>query len=92
MQKKALFLSLVILLTLLSYANSFNNKLVWDDEYLIEKNLYIRSSGNIFRIFTTDIGAGSGKTYYYYLDVVTVGGVKNRFSGIISRTTPEPER
>lgn len=33
-----------------------------------------------------------GRTYYYYLDVVTVGGIKNRFSGIISRTTPEPER
>ena len=33
-----------------------------------------------------------GKTYYYYLDVVTVGGIKNRFSGIISRTTPEAGR
>ena len=32
-----------------------------------------------------------GRTYYYYLDVVTVGGVKSRFSGIISRTTAEAE-
>lgn len=30
----------------------------------------------------------SGKTYYYYLDAVSVTGIKQRFSGIIDRTTP----
>jgi hypothetical protein len=30
-----------------------------------------------------------GVTYYYYLDVVSEAGIKQRFSGIISRTTPE---
>jgi len=35
-----------------------------------------------------DDAVESGKTYYYYLDAVTVSGVKQRFSGIIDRTTP----
>lgn len=35
-----------------------------------------------------DDNVESGKTYYYYLDVVLVTGVKQRFSGIIDKTTP----
>lgn len=35
-----------------------------------------------------DDSVESGKTYYYYLDAVTVTGIKQRFSGIIDRTTP----
>jgi hypothetical protein len=30
-----------------------------------------------------------GVTYFYYLDVVSDAGKKQRFSGIISKTTPE---
>ena len=30
-----------------------------------------------------------GVTYYYYLDVVSEAGIKQRFSGIIARTTDE---
>ncbi len=29
-----------------------------------------------------------GRTYYYYLDVVSRAGAKQRFSGVISKTTP----
>ena len=29
-----------------------------------------------------------GRTYYYYLDVISRAGAKQRFSGVISKTTP----
>ena len=35
-----------------------------------------------------DDAVESGKTYYYYLDAVSLTGIKQRFSGIIDRTTP----
>jgi hypothetical protein len=30
-----------------------------------------------------------GRTYYYYLDAVAETGVKQRFSGVVSKTTPD---
>jgi len=32
-----------------------------------------------------------GRTYYYYLDVVSENGIKQRFSGVISRTPPDAD-
>ncbi|MBN2096905.1 MAG: tetratricopeptide repeat protein [Candidatus Omnitrophica bacterium] len=46
---------LIITLGLLTYANSWSNGFVWDDEYLIVKNSYIRDGGKISDIFTSGL-------------------------------------
>ncbi len=46
------------------------------------------ASEHSYRFDDTDVEVG--KTYYYYLDLVSEGGIKQRFSGILSRTTEAP--
>lgn len=50
-----LFLSLIILMAVLLYRNTFQNEFVWDDCFLIVDNLYIRSIEFLPDIFTTDL-------------------------------------
>lgn len=38
-----------------------------------------------------DEDVASGRTYHYYLDVITDAGAKQRFSGVLSRTVVGPE-
>ncbi len=40
----------------------------------------------------TDHGVVAGTTYFYYLDVVSTGGIKQRFSGVLSRVAPDPDK
>lgn len=59
----------VILITALGfivYGNSLQGKFVWDDEYLIQRNTYTRSFTSLPKIFTQDIGAGSGRFFGFY--------------------------
>jgi len=57
---------LIVALGLIIYGNSLGGKFLWDDEYLIQRNTYIRSFSNIPKIFTQDIGAGSGRSFGFY--------------------------
>jgi hypothetical protein len=36
----------------------------------------------------TDTTVEAGKTYFYYLDTVSTGGQKARFSGVMAKTIP----
>jgi tetratricopeptide (TPR) repeat protein len=62
----------------IAYSNSLTGGFIWDDEYLIEKNVYIKSpsSENAAKIFTEDFGAGGGKHYGFYrpLQVLSYAG------------------
>ncbi|MFC1657926.1 tetratricopeptide repeat protein [Candidatus Omnitrophota bacterium] len=67
-KKQTTFIS-VILITILGfavYANSLNSKFLWDDQYLVEENTYIRSWSNIPKLFTQDIAAGAGEQFNFY--------------------------
>ena len=57
---------LIVSLGLIIYGNSLGGKFLWDDEYLIQRNTYIRSFSNIPKIFTQDTGAGSGRFFGFY--------------------------
>jgi len=57
---------LIIILGFIIYANSLNGQLLWDDEFLVEQNLYIRDWSHLADIFTRDIWAGSGQPLYNY--------------------------
>lgn len=59
-------LILIIIFGFTAYGNSLKGEFLWDDEFLVENNVYIKSWSNIPKIFTKDIGAGAGKKYYFY--------------------------
>ncbi|HIE44496.1 MAG TPA: tetratricopeptide repeat protein [Candidatus Omnitrophica bacterium] len=59
-------IAIVIVLGFGAYSNSINGEFIWDDYPLLRDNTYIKDSSYIARIFTGDIGAGSGTRYGYY--------------------------
>ena len=68
MENKIIYRSIVIIiiLGLAVYANSLNGKFIWDDEPLVKYNLHLRSWSGIPKIFTQDLGAGTGREYNFY--------------------------
>lgn len=66
-RKKAIFcLLLIAAFALLAYANSFHNGFLYDDEHLVQKNLYIRDFSHLKDIFTKDIASGAFGLYNFY--------------------------
>ena len=57
---------LIIALGFIIYANSLNGEFIWDDQYLVRDNIYIRDWSYVPEIFTRDIGAGADKPFNYY--------------------------
>lgn len=64
--KKFIHIILIILLGSLVYSNSLTNQFIWDDQYLVEENTYIKNWRYLPQIFTKDIGEGSGVKYGFY--------------------------
>ena len=73
---KILHFFLIIILGLAVYANSLQGEFLWDDEQLIEDNIYIKSPSYIRNIFTENIKAGAGRTTNFYrpLQMLTLMG------------------
>jgi len=74
MDRKILFVSLglIIFLGVAVYYNSLDGEFLWDDEYLVENNAYIKSGAEIRNIFTRDIAAGSGREFTSYRPLQTL--------------------
>mgnify|MGYP001614015878 CR=1 FL=1 len=62
----AVAIFLITVLGLIIYANSLTGQFIWDDEYLVQKNVLIRNWSNLPKILTNEIGAGAGKPFNYY--------------------------
>ncbi len=60
---------LIAALGFLVYGNSLQGKFLWDDEYLIKYNTYLRSFSNLAKVFSNDIGHGSGRKFGFYRPV-----------------------
>jgi len=66
--------SLIILLGMLVYANSLRGQFLYDDEALIERNVFIHDITKIGGLFTGAIGQGSGlafETFYRPVPMLT---------------------
>lgn len=57
---------LIIIIGFCVYANSLNNKFLWDDEFLVKENIYIKNPGQFAHIFSETIGMGAGVEGNYY--------------------------
>lgn len=64
--KLVLAISFVAIVGFLTYLGSSSGAFIWDDEYLISQNRYVRSWEYLPKIFTEDFGKGGGQTYGFY--------------------------
>jgi len=63
---KLIPIALIIILGWFVYANSLKGGFIWDDDFLVKDNAYIKSWSHILKIFTEDIGAGARSHYIFY--------------------------
>lgn len=57
---------IILIIGVFVYANSFGNEFVWDDDYLIVNNIFIKDWHYIGKIFSTNLFAGSwGDSTFY---------------------------
>ncbi len=64
--KLEVMIFIIAILGVAVYSNSLNGAFIWDDEFLVENNTYIRSPDNIGNLFTKNIGAGAGRIFKPY--------------------------
>ena len=51
---------LVAVLGFAVYLTSVDGEFIWDDQYLIKENVYVKNPADLSKLFTKDIGAGTG--------------------------------
>lgn len=65
-----IFLSVlsIIIFGFIAYGNSISGNFVWDDDFLVKENSFIKELNfdNIKKIFTTNLGAGAGRIFQPY--------------------------
>ena len=66
-EKRKVILSVVLIIALgfAVYANSLNGEFIWDDQHLVEDNVYIRDWANVPKFFTESIGSGADAADVY---------------------------
>ena len=74
MKKSTLIsIALIVVLGFAVYANSLKGQFLWDDEFLVVKNTYVKSWSNIARVFREDIARAGGlkSAFYRPLQIIT---------------------
>lgn len=61
-----LMISVIIILGFISYINVYDNSFVWDDEFLIQKNIFIQDFQYLPEIFSSSSTAGAGGIDNFY--------------------------
>jgi len=69
--KQIIYPALIIILGSVVYSNSLDGEFVWDDQYLVKDNVYIKSFSYLPRIFIKDYGEGGGVRYGFYRPLQT---------------------
>ncbi|MFH1791185.1 MAG: tetratricopeptide repeat protein [Candidatus Omnitrophota bacterium] len=54
------------ILGVIAYGNSLNGGFLWDDDFLVKDNAYIKSFGHVREIFSSNIGSGAGRAFKPY--------------------------
>lgn len=65
-KRTIIFLLLILLGGIICYSNIFSHQFLWDDEFLIEKNQFIRSFDYLPQIFSSSSGAGANRLDNFY--------------------------
>jgi protein O-mannosyl-transferase len=70
---------LLVLATVLAYANTLSNSFLWDDESLVVNNNFIRNNTYIEAVFTTDLAHGTASVIGYYRPLQTLSFMADYF-------------
>lgn len=65
-KRRIFFLLLIILGGIICYSNIFSHQFLWDDEFLIEKNQFIRSFDHLPEVLSSPSGAGAARSDNFY--------------------------
>ncbi len=63
---KVIAIALIIVAGLVAYGNSIGGQFVWDDQFLVKDNVYIKNWSNLSKIFSEDIAAGGREHFSSY--------------------------
>lgn len=63
---------LIILLGIVVYSNSIDNRFIWDDHFLITNNESVKNWSGIPKVFTSDVEDGSGRRFILYRPIQMV--------------------
>ncbi|MDP2906239.1 MAG: hypothetical protein Q8O22_08070 [Candidatus Omnitrophota bacterium] len=66
MKKTALHLLVIMAFGIIAYAGSFSNEFLYDDEYCVQRNPYIKDLRHIKEIFTKNFAAGAYRVDNFY--------------------------
>lgn len=69
---KLKLIGILVIIGLIAYLPSLNNKFVWDDEQFIYKNQYVKTF-DVKNIFSQNTIAGAGENSTYYRPLTTLG-------------------
>lgn len=69
--KKLIPIILIILVSIITYANTFQNKFVWDDPAFFADNILVKTL-NIPKIFTSNTVAGAAISSDYYRPITSI--------------------
>ena len=59
-------IALIAILGFAVYSNSLSGRFIWDDEYLVKDNAYLKHFSQLPNLFTKNIAEGAGKKYNLY--------------------------
>ncbi len=77
------FIPVIVLAGFVSYINVYDNQFLWDDEFAVQKNAYIRDFSRLPEIFTTSSGTGAGRIDNFYRPVqLLMYSIAYSFSGM----------
>lgn len=77
------FIPAIALAGFISYINVYGNQFLWDDEFAVQKNAYIKDFAYLPDIFTTSSGAGAGRIDNFYRPMqLFVYSIVYRLSGL----------
>lgn len=65
-RRLAFFVGAILIAGLVLYAPFLKGAFLWDDEHLILTNSFLRGWGHLPAIFSSDIGAGAGRSYNFW--------------------------
>lgn len=65
-KRRVIDILLILIIGIVVYVNSFGNEFVWDDDYLIVNNTFIKDWRYLSKIFTSNLFAGSWKDSSFY--------------------------
>ncbi len=73
--RKTSIIKLIVLLFVIgfvTYASSFQNQFVWDDDHFFHQNIFTQNLSHLREIFTSNTTAGAGVSSNYYRPITTV--------------------